>query len=415
MAELKDSGARQQFKYGAVRDVSDDKGRTDLMPIDVIASLMPERLQSEILTEIHNFMMYKQDHHLFRAIHAFVQWKGWDIYTALLEVSKHYQDGCNKYGERNWEKGIDLHCYIDSGVRHFLKCCRGDNDEPHDRAFIWNMLGAIWTFKYHSLDDINLRMSEAPNDLVKSAEELSRCTKMVGNDGSIDAKVKSFADYSFTEIKKIAEAGHASSMFSIGDSRIVTDANGKDWTIQIIGFNHDDKADGSGKSNITFRVFPTNLDVYSKMFNTWDTSIKPGYLNSDSLGDDIRKYSSDVFEAIGCEGVDVIKTVYNSATFHRCEGFITKSFALSSTEIAGVSSNLYHYIHAQPIGAEGEQYQYFKDNGLSKEDVDSKWGYWTRSFSAEFASCGDFAVVGRGYVGYRNYNCEGGVVFGFCF
>lgn len=415
MAELKDSGERRQFNSGAVRDIQEGKGRCDLLPLDVVASLMPSPLQADVLSEIHNFMMYKQDHHLFRAIHAFVQWKDWDIYTALLEVSKHYQDGCNKYGERNWEKGIDLHCYIDSGVRHFLKCCKGDNDEPHDRAFIWNMLGAIWTFKYHSLDDINLRMSEAPNDLAKSEEELSICTKMVGNDRSINVKVKSFADYSFTEIKKIAEDGRASSMFSIGDSRIVTDANGKDWTIQIIGFNHDDRADGSGKSNITFRVFPTNLDVYSKMFHTWDTSIKHGYCQSDSLRYAIIKHSSDVFEAIGCEGVDVIKTAYNSATFHRCEGFITKSFALSSTEIAGVSSNLYHNIHAQPIGAEGEQYQYFKDNGLSKEDVDSKWGYWTRSFSAEFASCGDFAVVGRGYVGYRNYNCEGGVVFGFCF
>lgn len=414
MSELKDSGERRQFSSGAVRDIQEGKGRCDLLPLDVVASLMLSPLQTEVLSEIHNFMMYKQDHHLFRAIHAFVQWKDWDICTALLEVSKHYQDGCNKYGERNWEKGIDLHCYIDSGVRHFLKCCRGDNDEPHDRAFIWNMLGAIWTFKHLSLDDINLRMPEAPNDLVKSAEELSRCTKiMTENIASTNVKVKSFADYSFKEIKKIAEAGHASSMFSIGDSRIVTDANGKDWTIQIIGFNHDDKADGSGKSNITFRVFPTNRNVCAKMFNTWDTSIKSGYLDS-WLGDVIRKYSSDVFEAIGCEGVNVIKTVYNSAIFHRHEEFITKSFALSSTEIAGVSSNLYHYIHAQPIGAEGEQYQYFKDNGLSKEDVDSTWGYWTRSFSAEFASCGDFAYVYGSHVDYSGCGYEWGVVFGFC-
>ena len=52
-----------------------------------------------------------------------------------------------KYGDRNWEKGIPLHCYIDSGVRHYLKFLRGDTDEPHDRAFVWNMLGAIWTHK----------------------------------------------------------------------------------------------------------------------------------------------------------------------------------------------------------------------------------------------------------------------------
>ena len=67
----------------------------------------------------------------------------------MLEVSKHYEDGCNKYGERNWEKGIPLHCYIDSGVRHYIKWLRGDKDEPHDRAFLWNMLGALWTQDYH--------------------------------------------------------------------------------------------------------------------------------------------------------------------------------------------------------------------------------------------------------------------------
>jgi hypothetical protein len=42
-------------------------------------------------------------------------------------------------------KGIPLHCYIDSGVRHYLKFKRGDDDEPHGRAFVWNILGALWT------------------------------------------------------------------------------------------------------------------------------------------------------------------------------------------------------------------------------------------------------------------------------
>ena len=70
-----------------------------------------------------------------------------DIQTALLETSIHYEEGAAKYAERNWEKGIDLYCYLDSGVRHCLKYYRGDKDERHDRAFCWNMLGALWTIK----------------------------------------------------------------------------------------------------------------------------------------------------------------------------------------------------------------------------------------------------------------------------
>ena len=63
----------------------------------------------------------------------------------VLEVSVHFEQGAAKYGEHNWEKGIPLHCYIDSALRHLMKCIRGDDDERHDRAFVWNILCAIWT------------------------------------------------------------------------------------------------------------------------------------------------------------------------------------------------------------------------------------------------------------------------------
>ena len=52
-----------------------------------------------------------------------------NILTGLLKVSKQYEEGAKKYDERNWEKGIPLHCYIDSAVRHYLKWLRGDKDE----------------------------------------------------------------------------------------------------------------------------------------------------------------------------------------------------------------------------------------------------------------------------------------------
>ena len=81
--------------------------------------------------------------------------EGWDYYTMFLEVSKQFEDGARKYGDRNWEKGIPLHCYIDSGVRHYLKHRRGDRDEPHDRAFIWNLMCAMWT-QEHKPDMVDL-------------------------------------------------------------------------------------------------------------------------------------------------------------------------------------------------------------------------------------------------------------------
>lgn len=136
-----DSGERRKFESGAVRDIQEGKGRCDLLPLQEIS----EYLDDEILTFITGFMKFGDVDYLKLAIGAFIGEKSWDKYTAILELSIHYEEGAKKYAERNWEKGIPLHCFIDSGVRHYLKFKRGDKDERHDRAFMWNMFGAIWT------------------------------------------------------------------------------------------------------------------------------------------------------------------------------------------------------------------------------------------------------------------------------
>lgn len=141
MAELKDSGTRRQFDTGAVRDIAEGKGRCDLLPLGVIGKMTRDM----IFEYIEEYIRTGTKEWLWMAIIKF----GSDIYgntpTTLLEVSKQYEDGARKYSDRNWEKGMPLHCFIDSGVRHYLKFCRGDDDEPHDRAFVWNLLGALWT------------------------------------------------------------------------------------------------------------------------------------------------------------------------------------------------------------------------------------------------------------------------------
>lgn len=139
--EINDSGSRREFETGAVRDIDQDKGRCDLLPISVLARIYGD----EVFGEIDSYIRKGDIFRLVCAIDAFSVARYGDLSTAMLEVSKHYRDGAEKYTERNWEKGIPLHCYIDSGVRHYLKWLRGDTDEPHDRAFLWNMLSALWT------------------------------------------------------------------------------------------------------------------------------------------------------------------------------------------------------------------------------------------------------------------------------
>lgn len=164
MAELKDSGTRRNFETGAVRDRAEGKGRCDLLPLGVIG----EYLLDPILLLIENYVRSGDCADLFTALERFgkeqygTMLKGGCIYDVLLEAAKQYEDGIQKYGDRNWEKGIPLHCFIDSATRHYLKQKRGDVDEPHDRAFAWNMLGAIWTHK-NKPELIDLPFAEKEN------------------------------------------------------------------------------------------------------------------------------------------------------------------------------------------------------------------------------------------------------------
>lgn len=93
---IRDSGERTEFETGAVRDLHSGKGRMDLLP--------------------------------------------WE---ALVELSKHCEEGAVKYGERNCEKGIPLHSLLDSALRHLAKYMMGMDDEPHLRAACWNCLFAL--------------------------------------------------------------------------------------------------------------------------------------------------------------------------------------------------------------------------------------------------------------------------------
>lgn len=137
--KIKDSGERREFETGAVRDIQEGKGRCDLLPLGVVGHV----LNNVTFSYINMFKRSGEIQLLFDALNSSGVYH--DPYTMILEVAKHFEEGAKKYGEYNWQKGIPVHCYIDSAVRHYSKWLRGDKDEPHDRAFVWNILCCIWT------------------------------------------------------------------------------------------------------------------------------------------------------------------------------------------------------------------------------------------------------------------------------
>ncbi len=157
--EIKDSGERRKFSTGSVRDTSEGKGRCDLLPLGIIGLFWSD----DVLCCIEQYIRHGCLDYLWIVIKQIQQTYYPSLPDLLLDVSKHYEDGAKKYEPRNWEKGQPLSVYIDSGVRHYLKFKAGLTDEPHLRAFIWNILGAMWTH-WNLPEMIDLPFKEGEHD-----------------------------------------------------------------------------------------------------------------------------------------------------------------------------------------------------------------------------------------------------------
>lgn len=197
--KILDSGNRRQFASGAVRDIQEGKGRCDLMALDVVCQYYRDvglDIAFSIFELFEHFKTSGDPVHLLEILKYFCEdrWNK-DCNTMFLEVSKHFEEGAKKYGENNWQKGIPVHCYIDSAVRHYLKFLRGDQDEPHDKAFCWNIMCAIWTCEhkpelneYARSPDPKADVLEAKTQNLKDAMELER--QRVLAEKAYDALVK---------------------------------------------------------------------------------------------------------------------------------------------------------------------------------------------------------------------------------
>lgn len=152
--EIKDSGERRVFESGAVRDCAEGKGRCDLLPLGEIA----EWMHNEVLGNIASFVETHSLVYLHQALDLIADRHFSCKADLALEMAIHMENGLKKYPERNWENGISIHSFIDSGVRHYLKVLREDEDENHLRACVWNLMCCCWTMvNKPEMDDLPKR------------------------------------------------------------------------------------------------------------------------------------------------------------------------------------------------------------------------------------------------------------------
>lgn len=157
--EIKDSGNRRIFANGGVRDMAEGKGRCDLLPLEIVGEVFRRNAANEdanhvcctweVLEAFDIFLNSEYTDWIYDTIINFSYTYFGNLETAMLEVAIHFEMGAKKYEPRNWEKIGETDTFVDSAIRHYLKFIRGDKDEPHDRAFLWNCLCLLWTHEHY--------------------------------------------------------------------------------------------------------------------------------------------------------------------------------------------------------------------------------------------------------------------------
>lgn len=154
--KIKDKKDHVEFASGAVRDSQKGKGRMDLVPLDVVQKLLSMSSKGVSpgieLFLIEGFKDTNDVDYLYGALISFS--KNFDnVATMIIKVALHFEDCLDKYDQDNWKKGIPVWSFISSGSRHYLKWFRGDCDEHHELAFVWNILCCIATVERGYCDE----------------------------------------------------------------------------------------------------------------------------------------------------------------------------------------------------------------------------------------------------------------------
>ena len=212
-----------------------------------------------------------------------------------------------------------------------------------------------------------------------------------------------FANNTWEQIIAACHNNEVPDTWKVADHKPMT-INGVDYQIDIIGKNHDDYSDGSGKAPLTFQLHDCYADA--KQMNSTNTN-NGGWtscaMRSTHLPAILALMPTEVQN--GIREVNKLTSAGNqSATINTTAD---KLFLLSEVEIFGRST--------YSKSGEGAQYDYYKaGNSKVKNRNGSTFGWWERSpvGSMSLAFC---FVQNTGNAYYSLATNTFGVAFGFWF
>ena len=212
-----------------------------------------------------------------------------------------------------------------------------------------------------------------------------------------------FANNTWEQITAACHNNAVPDTWKVADQKPMT-INGVDYQIDIIGKNHDDYSDGSGKAPLTFQLhdcYKIAKAMHSTAANTmgWTQCS----MRVEHLPIILKQMPADVQS-----GIREVNKI--TASGGRSTSLVTTKdslFLLSEVEVFGSSINSH--------SGEGTQYDYYKaGNSTVKNFNGSAYDWWERSPTANSTRyyCN---VKSTGSSVNSSANVIRGVAFGFCF
>lgn len=182
------------------------------------------------------------------------------------------------------------------------------------------------------------------------------------------------------------------------------DIGGTNYRIDIIGKNHDDLADGTGKAPLTFQMH----DCYATTYPMNDTATNVGGWRDCQMRTQTMPALKALLPAEVQAGIRPVKKLTSAG--NKSSSIVTTNddlFLLSEIEIFG--STTYSF------AGEGTQYAYYQaGNSKVKNRSGSAYSWWKRSPRSGYTTlfC---CVYSSGNAGWGNARNSYGVSFAFCF
>ena len=212
-----------------------------------------------------------------------------------------------------------------------------------------------------------------------------------------------FANNSWRQIIKACQKNEVPSTWAVGDQKAM-DIGGTEYLIDIIGKDHDDYADGSGKAPLTFQLH----DVYGTTYGLYNSRATNGNWNGSVMR---TTRLPAILALMPTEVQSAVKEVSKFTAANSASVAVSttdKLFLLSEIEVFGTSN------YSQD--GEGSVYEYYASGGsaIKKFANGNAYDWWLRSPSV--GSGYNFCAVssGGGLTSYSNESYSG-VAFAFCF